>query len=66
MRVWWTLDEALHGKVLRKIILKKWGTWESNPGPCVYHVNALPVVLLAFFDNIMGHKYYNEEIKLMI
>ena len=39
--VWWSLGEKLHGNALRKIILREWGTWESNPGPNALPANAL-------------------------
>ena len=39
-----------------KNIRKGRGTWGSNPGPNVYHANALPIVLFAFFVNIIGYE----------
>ena len=41
-----------------------WGTWESNPGPCVCQVSALPIVLLVRFVYGIGNKYYNNTMQI--
>ena len=42
------------------------GTLESNPGPSVYQVNALPVELFARFVIIMERNYYNGKQALVV
>ena len=49
-------DMLRRNKLKKKNMKDAKGTWESNPGPNVYHANALPIVLFSFFVNIIGYE----------
>ena len=59
-------ESMLHGNVLRKIILKKWGTWESNPGPNTWRTTHQPAEPTRYLDIIVGRDYYEREQTLVV
>ena len=59
---WWVYDEplerTLHANMVRKIIWREEGTWESNPGPKACQHNIPPTELLQrVVYNIENNEY---------